>query len=288
MHLGIFETTFTRPSLGETLDAVVAHGLRAIQLDVASAGLASMPDAIPDETIAEIRKETAAREIQIAGVLGTWNMIHPDVAERRAGLESLRAIAATCHELGTSVITICTGTRDRDSMWRRHPDNNAPEAWDDLLETLGAALVIADEHDVVLAFEPEPANVINAATKGRALLDTLRHPRLKVTMDPANVVATDRTREPLAVLEEAFGLLGGDIAIAHAKDLDAEGHFCAVGTGIVPWGDCLRLFRDAGYHGPLILHSLREDQVEHAMRALTRNEVSQPRTWCAGAVGNKP
>jgi sugar phosphate isomerase/epimerase len=272
MHIGIFETTFKRPTLKETLDAVAAHGIRAIQLDFASAGLDPMPVKIPDSAIKAIHKETDAREIRIAGVLGTWNMIHPDTAERAAGLEGLRAIAAACRELGTSVITICTGTRARDSMWRRHPDNDTPAAWDDLLETLGAALEIADEHDVVLAFEPEPANVINAARKGRALLDTLRHPRLKVTMDPANVVATDRLREPLAVLEEAFTLLGGDIAIAHAKDLDAAGHFCAAGTGIVPWDACLRLFRDAGYDGPLILHSLREDQVPHAMRALGRDQ----------------
>jgi sugar phosphate isomerase/epimerase len=268
MQLGIFETSFRRATFGETLDAVAAHGLRAIQLDVASAGLASMPQTIPDAVVEEIRRETHVRGIAIAGVLGTWNMIHPDVEERQAGLRSLRAIAAACPALGTPVVTICTGTRDRESMWRRHPDNDLPDAWDDLVQTLGEALAIARQHDVVLAFEPEPANVINAAAKGRRLLDEMRDDHLKVTMDPANVVATDRSREPLTVLEEAFDLLGADIAIAHAKDLDAEGRFCAAGTGIVPWRECRRLFAEAGYDGPLILHSLREDQVPAAMEAI--------------------
>ena len=268
MDLGIFETTFKRRTLGETLDAVAAHGLTAIQLDFASAGLASMPETVPDSVIDEIRRATRGRGIEIAGVLGTWNMIHPDVEERQAGLRRLRAIAAACPALGTRVITICTGTRDRDSMWRRHTDNDRADAWDDLVQTLGEALAIAREHDVLLAFEPEPANVINAAAKGRRLLDEMGDDHLKVTMDPANVVATDRTREPLAVLEEAFALLGPDIAIAHAKDLDAEGRFCAAGTGVVPWNDCRRLFAEAGYDGALVLHSLREDQVPAAIAAV--------------------
>jgi sugar phosphate isomerase/epimerase len=270
VNLGIFETTFHRPSFGETLDAVAGYGLRAIQIDFASVGLPSLPVSIPAEAIAEIRRETGTREIRIAGILGTWNMIHPDIAERAAGLESLRAIAAACPDLGTRVVTICTGTRDRDSMWRSHPDNDTPEAWDDLLQTLGDALKFAREHDIVLAFEPEPANVINSARKGRILLDTMRDPHLKVTMDPANVVATSRSRDPLDVLREAFELLGGDIAIAHAKDLDAKGSFCAAGTGIVPWAACLRLFRDAQYDGPLILHSLGEHEVGQAMRMLAQ------------------
>jgi sugar phosphate isomerase/epimerase len=272
VKLGIFETTFRRPSFGETLAAVAAQGLRAIQLDFASVGLLSLPVSIPNDAIAEIRRETASKDIHIAGILGTWNMIHPDVAERAAGLESLRAIAAAAPELGTRVVTICTGTRDRDSMWRHHPDNDTPEAWVDLLQTLGDALEIAREHDVVLAFEPEPANVINSARKGHKLLDTMRDPYLKVTMDPANVVATDRSRDPIDVLREAFALLGGDIAIAHAKDLDAEGTFCAVGTGIMPWTACLRLFRETSYDGPLILHSLGEDEVGQAMEALKLEE----------------
>jgi sugar phosphate isomerase/epimerase len=270
MNLGIFETTFRRPSFAEALDAVAAHGLDTIQLDFASVGLPSMPMTIPADAIAEVRRETDARGIRIAGILGTWNMIHPDIAERAAGLESLRAIAAACADLGTRVVTVCTGTRDPDSMWRRHPDNDTPQAWDDLLRTLTDALGIAQHNEAILAFEPEPANVINSAAKGRRLLDAMGNPHLKVTMDPANVVATDRTRDPLDVLRDAFGLLGNDIAIAHAKDLDANGQFCAAGTGIVPWAACLRFFGEVGYDGPWILHSLHEDQVTEAIKALSR------------------
>ncbi len=213
------------------------------------------------------------RDITIAAVSGTWNMIHPDPTEREAGLASLRSIAGACHAIGTSVITLCTGTRDPDSMWRRHPDNDTPEAWRDLVAAMTDALAIADEHDIVLAFEPEPANVISSAARGRDLLRELAHPRLKVVMDAANVVATDRSWPPEAVLDEAFDLLGAHITVAHGKDLTHDGAFCAAGRGIVPWDHALARLRAIGFDGPVILHSLAEDEVPASL-AYMRDRIA--------------
>lgn len=271
---GIFDRTFERGTVVERIDAVAAHGIRHIQLDLA-AGHDTLPLAVPDATA--LGDRCRAHGIAVAAVSGTWNMIHPDPAVREAGLDGLRAIAGACAALGTAVITLCTGTRDRESMWRRHPDNDTPAAWADLVATLREALAIADAHGVTLAFEPEPANVISSAQRGRDLLDALAHPRLKVVMDAANIVATDRARAPEAVLDEAFDLLGPDIVVAHGKDLDADGRFCAAGTGIVPWGHVLGRLREGGFEGPVILHSLTEAQVpaslafmEGQIRAATR------------------
>ena len=52
-------------------------------------------------------------------------------------------------------------------MWRAHPDNNSPEAWDDLLTTMRELVNIAVEYELELAVEPEPANVISDAVKAR-------------------------------------------------------------------------------------------------------------------------
>jgi len=268
MEPGIFELVFPRPTLAATLDAVAAQGLRWVQFDLASAGLPSLPDHIPDEVVARIRRETEARGIRIVAVSGTYNMIHPDRRVRAQGLSRLKVIAAACHGIGTATITLCTGTRDPDTMWRRHPANDAPDAWQDLRAALAAALEIAEEHDVALAFEPEPANVVRNARRGRDLLRELDSPRLRVVMDPANILAGDRERAPEAVLDEAFALLGEHIAVVHAKDLSAAGEFCPAGTGIVPWDHCMGLFRTAKFTGTLILHSLDETEAPAAIRFL--------------------
>lgn len=276
MNIGIFAKTFVRPTLTATLDAVQAHGLDCVQFNLACAGLPSMPDAISDAVIEDIRAQMAARQMTMAALSGTFNMIHPDPAQREAGLRRLAVMAAACGRLGTGIITLCTGTRDPQNMWNRHPDNDTPEAWRDLLTCLAPALAIAEQYDLTLAFEPEVANVIDTAAKGRRLLDEVRSPRLKVVLDAANLFrAGDLARMP-AVLQEAFDHLGGDIVIAHAKDLarDGEAGHQAAGTGVLDYDRYLGLLKQAGYDGALILHSLEEDQVDPAV-AFLRGKLAQ-------------
>jgi sugar phosphate isomerase/epimerase len=265
MELGIFTKTFNRPSLAETMDAVAGHGLRSVQFNLACAGLEPMPDQIPPGVAEHIRDAADQRDIGIAALSGTFNMIHPDPRVRQQGIDRLRTLAAIAEVLGTSVITLCTGTRDPDNMWRRHPGNDSPDAWRDLVATVEPALAIADEYNVTLAFEPEPANVVNSAARGLRLLEQMRSPRLAVVVDPANIVATDSSREPAVVLTDAFELLGDRLAVAHAKDLGTDGEPCAAGKGIVPWNRYISLLQEAGFGGPLILHGLGEDEVATAV-----------------------
>ena len=270
MKAGIFSIVWERPTLAATLDAVATSGIRAVQFDMESAGLATLPDAIPPGLPERIRDGCAARGLTIAAVSGHFNMIDPDVARRRANLDRMGTLAAACRPMGAGIISLSTGTRDPDDMWRRHPDNDTPAAWDDLLASVREALAIADAADVVLAFEPEPANVVRDARRARELLDTVRHPRLKVLLDPANIVAGDLTRDPGDLLAEAIEGLGPDIATVHAKDIDAAGRFCAAGQGIVPWDRCVALLRAAGYGGPLILHTLTEADVPSSLNVARR------------------
>ena len=173
MCFGIFAKTFPRPSLEETLDAVRAHGLGCVQFNMTCAGLPPMPEEIPLELTERIRGEMDKRNLTMAAVSGTFNMVHPDAEKRRDGLRRLGVLASACGRLGTPVITLCTGTRDPLDMWRHHPDNDTPEAWQVLLASVERALEVAEEHGVTLAFEPEVNNVIDSAERGRRLLDEI-------------------------------------------------------------------------------------------------------------------
>lgn len=231
-ELGIFARTFSRPSLSETLDAVAATGLRTMQFNMKLAGGASA---------AAIRAEVSERGLRMAAVSGTFNMAHPDPAARADGLRWLEALVAA--DLGTSTVTLCTGTRDATDMWRRHPDNGTPEAWRDMRASVEAALPVAEAHGVTLAFEPEHSNVVDSAAAARRLLDEVRSPHLKVVLDPANLA--DREAR---TLREAFELLGDDIVLAHAKDV----------RGGVDYALYLELLGD---EVPLILHGMPEEEV---------------------------
>ncbi len=266
MQLGIFSKHFQRPTLGGALDAVRDHGLTCVQFNFESCGSVSMPDSIATDLCESIQRELATREIAMTAVSGTFNMIHPDEEERRRGLHRLDELIGACSALGTSVITLCSGTRDPENMWGAHPDNATPEAWRDLVASLSAALPAAEEKGVVLAFEPEVANVIDSAPKARSLLDEIGSPNLKVVMDGANIFHEGELPRMTEMLEEAFELLGSDLAFAHAKDLDHDGEAgnLAAGSGMLDYDLYLSLLKQEG-QVPLIFHGLEESQVSDSV-----------------------
>jgi len=275
-ELGIFAKTFTSPSIEANLDAVASHGLRVVQYNMACAGLSSLPAHIAPDLAARIGLAAAQRDIRIAALSGTFNMVHPDPERRRAGLHRLRVLAQACAALGTQTITLCTGTRDPDDMWRGHPANRHPDAWTDLLACLEPAVALADEFDLTLGIEPETANVVDSAARAVQLLRQLRSPRLKIVLDAANLLGADSLPRQHDILEEAFDLLGPYLVMAHAKDVevvDGEVRHVAAGTGQLDYPHYLSLLRTVPV--PLVVHGLAEADVPRSLaflRALTDDD----------------
>ena len=272
MRLGIFAKTFTRPTLDAVLDAVADHGLGCVQFNFACAGWPSMPDRIYTALADRIRREMEKRKISMAAVSGTFNMIHPDPTIRRDGLRRLEALASACRRLGTSVITLCTGTRNLENMWRHHPANDSPEAWRDLVAAMGEALLIAEQHGITLGIEPEVNNVVDTALKARRLLDEMKSPRLKIIMDAANLFHAGDLPRMREIMHEAFAVLGRDIVLAHAKELNHDGHTgdLPLGQGALDWDYYLTLLRETNFTGPLIMHGISERDVAASVSFLRR------------------
>jgi len=276
MKLGIFAKTFARESVEEVLDAVQALDLKTLHFNYACAGLPSLPDEIPPGLPERIGEAARQRELEIGGVSATFNLIHPDPARRAQGLAALDRIGATCRDLRTRLVTLCTGTRDPDDMWRAHPGNLEPDAWHDLRASLDEALEIADRHEIVLGIEPESGNVIDSASKARRLLDEIDSPRLRIVLDPANLVPShpakaDQDLQAMsALIDEAFDLLGSEISMAHAKEFTPQGldTACAIGRGLLDWERYLSILGGSGFKGPLIMHGFHESCAGASMRFL--------------------
>lgn len=279
MQVGIFVKTFNRPNLEQTLDAVLSYGLQVTQFNFSAMNLPSLPETVESTTALAVRQTYTTRQMTMAAVSGTFNMIHPDPEMRLDGLRRLDAIASVCQTLGTSIITLCTGTRDPDDMWRDHPDNDSPEAWRDLRISMDAALAIAETYRITLAIEPEPANVISSAVKARRLLDEIGSPHLKVVMDGANLIHMGDVPRMSAILDEAFDLLGNDIILAHAKDVIDDGtlRYVAAGMGMLDYDRYLLLLHQVTADIPLLLHGLEESQVESSL-AFVRGKLAQQAT----------
>lgn len=281
IRIGVLLGTFRSGSLAARLDAVKANGLDCVQLSMDCAGVPlspgeMMPDQIAPELAKQIRSEAAARGITIASVAGTFNMCHPDAEFRQKGLRRLRVLAEACPQLGVAKIHLCSGTRDRTSMWRGHSDNDTPEAWRDMIASMREAADIARQSRVVLAFEPEVNNVVNSAQKARRLMDEIGSPQLKVTFDGANLFHKGELPRMKEILNEAFALIGKDIVLAHAKDLDHDGDagHRAAGQGKLDYDRYVALLHKYRFPGPLLLHSLTEAQVPGCV-AFLREKIAR-------------
>ncbi|MBO7747180.1 sugar phosphate isomerase/epimerase [Paenibacillus sp. MWE-103] len=268
MRIGIFAKTFRRDSLAGVLDAVRAHGFASAQFNMACAGMASMPERADADVAAAVKREADVRGIRLEAVSGTFNMAHPDPAVRAEGLRRLDHLAAMCAGMGIGIVTLGSGSRNPDDMWAPHRDNGSAEAWRDLLACMERALDVAERRGVALALEPEAANVANDARAARRVLDAMGSPRLRIVFDAANLVVGRERASWDGILEEAAELLGGDIALAHAKDVramnaraaaDGAGSpFRAVGRGDLDFASYFRLLRTAGFDGPVVMHGLEE------------------------------
>jgi sugar phosphate isomerase/epimerase len=278
-ELGIFARTFTRGSIESNLDAVEEYGLGVVQYNMACAGLSSLPDQIPCGLAERIRVAAAQRGVRIAAVSGTFNMIHPDLELRRAGLHRLRTLAGACAALGTGTITLCTGTRDPHDMWHGHAANCDPDAWTDLLASMEIAVSIAEEFDICLGIEPETANVVDGATRALLLLGELRSARLKIVIDAANLFSVEDLPRQCDILDEAFDLLGPYLVMAHAKDVQVvhgEIRRVAAGSGLLDYPHYLSLVRHARI--PLVVHGLSEAEVPRSLAFLRATRVVATRS----------
>ena len=276
--IGIFANTFKSPIFEDVLDAVKAHGLTTIELNLSLLGLATLAgtDTLPlaasisEPLIQGVQSACRERGVTVVSLAAYFNMIHPDREQRNAGLRQLEPLMKLAKALDIETLALCTGTRDPDQMWRYHPANNEPEAYRDLLYSLNEALAMAETYDRVLAFEPEVNLVIDSPKKARDLLDELASPRLKVIFDPANIFPKGGLNHMHQLMTEAAHLLAEDIVLAHAKDIleDGKAGDVAAGRGKLDYRHYLKLLREIGFDGAILLHGLSEAEVAESLQHL--------------------
>ena len=270
MTLGIFAKTFVRPTVDGVFAAAVAAGFRSVQFNMACAGLASLPTSVDDSVVETIRRAARHNGVDIAAMSATFNMAHPDPRVRADGLASLSVLAGVARSLEIPTLTLCTGTRDPADMWNWHPENRDEAAWRDLVNTVTLATGIAETMDVVLAFEPEHANVVADARAARRLLDEVASERLKVVLDLSNIVEPSQPERQLPVLETALDLLAAEISIVHVKDLSSTGDPVALGRGLLDIDAYISAVAERDFSGPFIIHGIAESDAPESGRIAAR------------------
>ena len=270
MQVGVFAKTFPGSHPDQVLADCKTAGFYSVQYNMSCSGLKSLPGLISDKTTHAINSAAARNDIQIAAVSATYNMTDPDLERREAGRRGFKAIAQNAAQMGTNLLTVCSGSLDPHDQWRYHPANKDRETWAEMCREFEIILYLAEQHDLFVGVEPEHANVVSSSLMARRLLDEFPGSRIRIVLDPANILEDVPQESQRKIIDEALDLLGSDIVLAHAKDRAIDGSVAPAGAGIVNWKYFLDGLTQIGFAGPLIAHGISASEAPKVAKFLTQ------------------
>jgi sugar phosphate isomerase/epimerase len=262
IKLGIFAKTFVGSTPLEVLGAAAECGYASVQYNMACSGIGALPEIVTAEIAEAVRAASAVTGVEIAAISATYNMIHPDLSKREAGRRSFVAIAERAASMGSSLLTVCSGSCNAQDQWSHHPDNQSPDAWRAMLGEFETLIEIAETQDIFIGVEPELANVVDGAAKARALIDTLGSPRIRIVLDPANLFEIGTPETSRHIIAGAVDLLADRINMAHAKDRNADGSFATAGKGVIDFDHFVGCLNRNGFDGSLVTHGLAAQEAD--------------------------
>jgi len=257
MDVGVVTRSFGNLTNQQTADLLAEKGFRWTELCFSQtdskywvyngrSDLSDMTDA-RSKTIVDTYRNRGV-EVPVLGVF--TNLIEPDDAERQRNLayfERLMQIAAV-NGIPT-VVTECgfiPGARGINA-------DLYEEIFQRLLDSFRWLLEKADKYDVNIALEPCVIDIVPSAKRTADFIAQLGSPRVKVLLDPANLIANSSE-------EDMFHYLAPHIAYLHGKDRkvnDRSGRL--VGEGDVNWPLFLKLYHKHTEGVPFILEYVNRD-----------------------------
>ena len=185
------------------------------------------------------------------------DLIHPDAAIRKSGMDYLKHCINAVHTLGgTNVVGPLYSAVGR--VWQMTADERARDT-DLLVQNLRELAAYAGDHGAVLCVEPLnrfETSFINLASQAIEVVDRVDHPACKIMLDTFHMNVEERK------LGDAIRAVGPRLQHFHACENDRG----APGSGHVPWDDIAAALKAVGYDGPIVIESFTA-QVKSIARA---------------------
>lgn len=257
MDVGVVTRSFGQLTNEQTADLLAEKGFRWTELCFSQTdskywvynGRSDLSDMTDDRsrTIVETYRSRGV-EVPVLGVF--TNLIEPDDEERALNLayfERMMQIAAV-NDIPT-VVTECGFVRGA----RGVNSDIYEEVFERLLASYRWLLERAETYDLDIALEPCVIDIVPSAKRTADFIAQLGSSRVKVLLDPANLLANSSE-------EDMFRYLAPHIAYFHGKDRkvnDRVGR--VVGDGDVDWPLFLKLYHEQTEGLPFILEYVNID-----------------------------
>jgi D-psicose/D-tagatose/L-ribulose 3-epimerase len=204
------------------------------------------PERFPAEKVSEKIKEVGIEAVTTIGMPQDSNIIHPDPAVRKQGLNTLKKMVDINVEIGSKIIDgviyaswgYITGKPRTEEEWKWSVENMRE-----------AAEYAKSKGDIILAVEPVnrfETHFINIAEDGVKYCKDVGTGNMKILLDAFHMI-----REEMS-FTDAVNICGREhLGYVHV----CENNRGIPGTGLVPWREFFTALKNIDYDGPLSIES---------------------------------
>lgn len=211
---------------------------------------------LTDDKFARIVDTYRDQGIEVPSLGVFTNLIDPNEDERKQNLDYYERHMQLAAQNGIPYVpTECGFTPHQ----RGVNTDRYEEDFDRLKESLTDLCTRAEHYGVYIALETCVIDVVPSAKRARDLIQQVGHDRLRILLDPANLIANSSERD-------MFAYLAPYIAYFHGKDRkvnDVKGRI--VGDGEIDWPLFLSLYHEHCEGLPFILEYVNLDNFREVM-----------------------
>ena len=233
-----------------------------------------------DSEISELKDVLRENDFLYYTIHVFLNDIDPDPERKEANYRRRIRSIETAARLGLKYVVSHTGGKNPRAANSPHRDNWTEAVWKESVEAMQRLINDTPGYPVDLAVEAlNPTNINNPWAHVK-LREDVGSDRLKVCLDPQNMVSPRNYYRTTELINTCFDLLGEDICYAHCKDIRWENEmlpnmsWVILGEGGVDYHTYLKRLSQMAHERPFMLEFMqsREDYVavQRNLRAVAK------------------
>ncbi|MDQ1235659.1 sugar phosphate isomerase/epimerase [Paenibacillus sp. SORGH_AS306] len=268
MKQGVLAHIYGQLPLAELAAKVSAGGFTSVQLALAKAisDIDTSNGRLSPGLANHIAEQFDRQNVRIA-VLGCYiDPIHPDLSERRHGIERFKEHLRYARDFGCSMVATETGGYT--TYQASEPERYAEVGWRILEETISELAEEADKWGVHMAIEPVADHTLHSTERMLQLIEDIPTTALGMLFDPCNMMKTEHVDHQEAFLRDTFEKLAHRMLLIHAKDFtfapDGTKPYRTAGTGILDYPLFFRLLQEYKPHIDISLEGVPLDDLPQA------------------------
>ena len=234
-----------------------------------------------EDEIRELKTALETYDVTFFDMHTYTNNIHPDPEQRKKNHRYVIEQCEAAERVGCPMVTTHTGTCSTVHPISPHKDNWTLESWNESVSVIKQLLKDTSGMNVVFGIEAVNMTASNNPRAHRQLIDEVADPRLKICLDPVNMMHLGVYYRNTELLNECFELLGEHIIAGHAKDtwvlpdkMSAYITEPAPGKGILDYKTYLVRLSRLSTPRPLLIEHIPNEQYPEAKKYIEDTAAS--------------